>query len=643
MFTGNSRLSLAVILTCLMSDVSVGQVLFEDGFDDDTIDAAKWRLDDKPFETGGGDYEAVEADGVLTISGKSTQNWWGGLALATIPTFRATADAPLTFEVERVMHEGVGSSTRTSIWITDAQRQNFVLFSHNANESGWTYNKRVGDADDNATNRGINIGEFDDRDSDFGQRLMGMEANGETVQLFLDEEPGPVVNFPFSEGIVFEIAVYAREGSGNQDTITGVFDNVFVTGPATDCVSLTPPFTEALKGETPELTLEIPPDAPRPATVTITSSAPDVAIPSGAVDGVLTVTFNAGDEPARVIPVEIPGEGLAEFTLTSDMPLCDMEPIGIFVPAVLLEDDFEDEDFNERLWREDLNPFEDGDGAFDFLEEGGIIKLSGEAEEAFWPGIAIMSQGTFNPTPERPVRFQIDMKLTSLSMGTFRSGVWIADCDREEWIFFSFIGSGDDWTANSTTTFVWPRDGEGRLLRAYECCGFADLNVTGRVELLANGERVWVIMDGIEGGSAPFQFDNVSFGFGAYAAGLDQFILDSVDAEFDNARVIGQASTIGEGCGGPVGPVFKRGDSDDSGGANITDAIGTLDFLFGGRDALPCLEAADIDNDGTINVTDPIRLLNFLFGGGGEPPEAPGDTCGPDPAEPTLDCVYTNC
>lgn len=118
---------LSVGISWLITDVAFGQVLFDDDFNDGEIDTAKWRVDDKPFETGAGDYEVVEADGVVTFSGTSNQNWWAGLALATIPTFSASADAPLTFEVERVMHEGSGSSTRTSVWITDVERRNYIL------------------------------------------------------------------------------------------------------------------------------------------------------------------------------------------------------------------------------------------------------------------------------------------------------------------------------------------------------------------------------------------------------------------------------------------------------------------------------------------------------------------------------------
>jgi len=93
----------------------------------------------------------------------------------------------------------------------------------------------------------------------------------------------------------------------------------------------------------------------------------------------------------------------------------------------------------------------------------------------------------------------------------------------------------------------------------------------------------------------------------------------------------------------PGGSVpFLRGDPDDTGSSNITDAVVILNFLFGGASEPTCLEAADTDNDGTVNISDPIRLLNFLFGGA-EPLEPPVEGCGPDTVEPTLGCVYGSC
>ncbi len=89
-----AHFALVIGASWLVTGASVGQVLFEDDFNDGEIDTAKWRVDDKPFETGAGDYEVIEADGVVTFSGSSNQNWWAGLALATIPT--STADRAST-------------------------------------------------------------------------------------------------------------------------------------------------------------------------------------------------------------------------------------------------------------------------------------------------------------------------------------------------------------------------------------------------------------------------------------------------------------------------------------------------------------------------------------------------------------------
>ena len=98
----------------------------------------------------------------------------------------------------------------------------------------------------------------------------------------------------------------------------------------------------------------------------------------------------------------------------------------------------------------------------------------------------------------------------------------------------------------------------------------------------------------------------------------------------------------------PDSPKFRRGDPDDSGAGNLTDAVGVLNYLFAGGEPPKCLDAADIDNDGALTITDPVSHLNFLFGGGA-PPASPGpDVCGPDPNAPgvpgNLGCAeYTSC
>ncbi len=93
-------------------------------------------------------------------------------------------------------------------------------------------------------------------------------------------------------------------------------------------------------------------------------------------------------------------------------------------------------------------------------------------------------------------------------------------------------------------------------------------------------------------------------------------------------------------------PEFRRGDANDDGAMQLTDAVSILNFLFVAAAEPTCLEAADTDDNGAVQVTDAVRILNFLFTGGGAPPSAPGpEICGPDPeGSPELGCgSYTSC
>lgn len=100
--------------------------------------------------------------------------------------------------------------------------------------------------------------------------------------------------------------------------------------------------------------------------------------------------------------------------------------------------------------------------------------------------------------------------------------------------------------------------------------------------------------------------------------------------------------------GNTGGPQFHRGDADDNGQLQLTDAVRILGFLFLGGAAPTCMDAGDADDNGQLQLTDAVRVLGFLFLGG-PPPSAPGPPgagpCGPDPTpEDALDCAaYTRC
>ena len=91
--------------------------------------------------------------------------------------------------------------------------------------------------------------------------------------------------------------------------------------------------------------------------------------------------------------------------------------------------------------------------------------------------------------------------------------------------------------------------------------------------------------------------------------------------------------------------VFRRGDADDSGAANLTDGIFILSWLFRAGGAPGCQDSSDVDDSGAINLTDAIYLLVYLFQAGPAPPPPGMQDCGVDrtPDDGLADCTYRSC
>lgn len=88
---------------------------------------------------------------------------------------------------------------------------------------------------------------------------------------------------------------------------------------------------------------------------------------------------------------------------------------------------------------------------------------------------------------------------------------------------------------------------------------------------------------------------------------------------------------------------FSRGDGNDDGKVDVSDAVGVLSCLFRGRFCPGCLDAGDCNDDGRIDTSDAVCLLSCVFGTG-ICPAAPFPGCGVDTTGDDLGCGrYESC
>ncbi len=60
---------------------------------------------------------------------------------------------------------------------------------------------------------------------------------------------------------------------------------------------------------------------------------------------------------------------------------------------------------------------------------------------------------------------------------------------------------------------------------------------------------------------------------------------------------------------------FIRGDSNNDGKVDISDAINTLNYLYSGTGKADCQDAGDANDDGRVDISDAVYTLNYLFQG----------------------------
>lgn len=521
------------------------QELFSDDFMDSTLNAAKWRVDNQPFESGTTDVLITVGGGSLNFSGTDLSGWWGGSAVMTVPTFAASPETNVIFEVDRVSEFGLGTASRSAIWITDTNRQNFVFFSDNRGEGNWGYNRRINAAGDNPTGSGANLPVFDALPyTDAGTHTIKAIANGRTVKLYLDNVFGAEVPFPLTSGIVFGLGSYARAVN---DSMNSTFANPKVTAAQTVLFTTAggtiQNSTELLVGmASTNIAVKIPAgqNASQPFTVRVKSSDPTVALPVGAVGDTLTLNFPAGGAGLLNVPVQALKNGAATLTLENDAGVLIGNSVQVLVvyttAGTLLQDDFAGATYDTTKWA--LNPqgFEAGTGDLTVAVDAGRLRMSGGLAAQYWGGASLKTVSPFIATKDMPLVFEMDRVSLAYTGTAGRSGVFITTADRSRYVFL-----GQNWGETGWQVNVNPGNptGGGTGIAAFN--NSMNNGASHRMRLVADGEGVDIYLDGVYGGRFAFAVQSeIYFEIGTYARAQG----DTVTALYDNVKIGTEFSPI---------------------------------------------------------------------------------------------------
>jgi hypothetical protein len=502
--------------------------VFEDDFSAGAIEPSRYVPDAPFFEGGVGDIHAEASGGAIRFVGSTSQQWWSGGTLRLVPTFEASDEATVTLTIDRVAEAGIGTASRSALWILNETRDKYVLFADVRAEGGWRFNRKIGEDGDVPTGSGTDIVAFNGGNFDNGGlHQMGMIADGKTVKLLLNGVQGAEVKFPFSP-VVFEFGSYAR---ANNDTADTTWDNLIIetTGGAGFSPSETGVRVGALSAP---ITVRIPTglNAQKAITLKVVSSDPSAAIPDGGVAGSLDLVFPAGGGNTATFRARGVGLGAAAFSIEGD--LLSPNPLKVTVvggPGTVLDEDFAEASLNLTRWQVVDRGFEaSGTGTFAVSQVDSLLDISGSTDSDYWPGASIRTVQSFTANKDLNLVFDVDRVLLEQVGTAGRSGVYITTADRSKYVFFAQNVGENNWEVNVNPGNP---EGSGTTLTA-----FAGVTDTGghRMRLVANGSTVQVFLDEVFGGSFPFEVNSgIHFELGAYSRAVG----DTVHVQYDSAKV----------------------------------------------------------------------------------------------------------
>ncbi|PYJ97213.1 MAG: hypothetical protein DME23_16675 [Verrucomicrobia bacterium] len=537
-FTLQDDIGLAAGNALDVTVVSGPGLRLQDDFAGASIDTNKWQVNNQPFETGVGTFTVAPSNGVLVISG--------------------TKDLPLSVEIDRVSIDPTSSDTvtpstaaRTGIFLATGDRSKFLFFGQDLGETGWEVNTNPG----NPTGGGTAIPAFATV-TDTNSHHLKLVGDGEDVDVYLDNQSGGRFDFPVSSGIYVEVGAYARITG---DAVRGVFDNAKIEN-VLPCISAIPTSVSAIVGQTTNtVTVTIPKllNATSPAAVTVTSSDANVAVPQGAVNGSLTLNFLTGGTNVQTFNVNAVGLGTATFTLSNGQGACVAGSVAVTVttvPATLFSDNFSSGVIDSNKWVVDSVPLVDGVASMDsaVTVSNQAVKVFVTANQSTWPGLALATVKHYSASTTSPVSFEVDrvkldFVLVNGTSAKQRTGLWITDSTRSNYVFFSEYATHDgtaggwQYHRNIGQAGDNPVTGNGTGIAAFAAAQFNDQG-NHHVKAVANGSTVKLYLDGVLGAEVPFPVaQGIVFEFGAYVQAAN----DIVTGVFDNAIVVGTAPSLG--------------------------------------------------------------------------------------------------
>ncbi len=503
-------------------------VVFQDDFSSSTIDPAKYAPDAPFFEGGKGNIHAEAGNGVIEFVGTTTTQWWSGGTLGLVPTFEASDAATVTLSIDRVSEAGVGTASRSALWILDETKTKYVLFADVRGEGGWRYNRKIGENGDVPTGSGTDIAVFNGPTfDDGGLHRMSLVADGKTVKLLLDGQQGVEVKFPFSP-VVFQFGSYAR---ANNDTASTKWDNLKIetAGGSTFVPSS---MSVRVGGLSPTVNVRIPAglNAQSAVRVVVSSSDAKIAIPEGSADGSLSLIFPAGGPNTATFRVRGVAIGGTQFTLGGDIAGGnELSVASISGPGVQLEENFASNTLDPAKWQTSTRSFETGTGSATVAAAGGTLNLTASADTDFWPGGSLKTARTFLATKDLNLILEVDRNSIEQTGTAGRTGVFITTADRSRYVLFAQNVGENGWQVNVNPGSA---TGGGVNIAAFDGLD-ADLG-KHRMKLVADGATVEVFLDGVSGGKFAFEATSgIFFEIGAYARATG----DTTTGVFDNVRI----------------------------------------------------------------------------------------------------------